>query len=74
MHGADQRRALMHGADFQRRAPMNILKLGAVHGQKKILAKLRYVGSKRRCRAEGRVALSQTQQKNDDISCSIFFI
>ena len=38
--------------------------------KKFFLAKLRYVGSKRQCRAEGRVALSQTQQKNDDISCS----
>ena len=62
----------MHGAD-QRRAPMNILKLGAVHGQKKILAKLRYVGSKRRCRAEGRVALSQTQQKKMTIFHVVFF-
>ena len=61
----------MHGTD-QRRAPMNILKLGAVHGQKNILAKLRYVGSKRRCRAEGRVALSQTQQEKMTIFHVVF--
>ena len=33
MHGALKRRALMHGAHPERRAPMNILKMSAVHGQ-----------------------------------------